>query len=109
MVACPIQWYPGSVYPSHSIGEGGPRRIQDRHVKQPGCSTRRRRPAGTLPRVQPDVMVVPPGRHKRGLGAVPLSGRKTENSAIEVKRTLKIGDLQMNVPNAGTSVNWSRS
>ena len=64
---------------------------------------RGRRSAFALPGIQADVMVVATGRNERGLGAVALDQLKAEHAAIEVKRAVEIGDLQMDMadPDAG--------
>src|SRR3954447_9204109 len=59
----------------------------------------------TLPRIQPDVVMVPARREEGGLRAPPLRNRKAKYAAVEGKRSFEIGDLQVNVPDAGSRIN----
>ncbi len=52
------------------------------------------------PGVEPDVVVIASGRNERCLIPVGLGDRKPEQAAIEVQRTLQIGDLQVNMADA---------
>jgi hypothetical protein len=89
------------------ICEERARRIHNRDVIQPRRARRRRRPALTLPRVQPDMMVIPARRDKRRALAHPLSQLKPQHAAIKRQRPVQIRNLQMHVANPHPRINYS--
>ena len=58
---------------------------------------RGRRSPGALPCVQPDMMMIPAGRHERGLAPVTLGQREAEHAGVETERAVEIGDLEMDM------------
>jgi hypothetical protein len=48
------------------------------------------------------VVVVAAGREERGLRAVALGDLETEHTDIKIEGTLEVGDLQVDVADAGT-------
>ena len=51
-------------------------------------------------------MMIAARGNKCGLGAEPLHQFETEHPDIEAERALEIGDLQVDVANADTGVDW---
>ncbi len=47
-------------------------------------------------------MVIAAGRNERRTGAHPLHHLEAEHAAIEAERTIEIGDLEMDMPDART-------
>src|SRR6185312_17371109 len=70
----------------------------DRRVEEPGAPGRRRRAAARLPGVEADVVVVPACRDKCRFGAEALHQLEAEHAAVEVERTLDVGDLEWTWP-----------
>src|ERR1700674_32330 len=93
---------------SQRIGQRGARRIESREMKQAGAIRRRRRTAGALPRIQPDVMMIATGGNERGLLAGALHQFEAEDSAIESERSFEVGHLEMDVTYADAGINWCR-
>jgi len=79
------------------IGEGRPRRIADRYMEEPRRAGRRGRTAAALPGVQADVVVISACRDEGGLITHPLLKLEANHSAPELKRSLDIGDLEVDV------------
>ena len=77
------------------------RGIENGGVKQPGGAWRRRMAALAFPGVEADVMVIAAGRNERRTGAHPLHHLEAEHAAIEPQRAFEIGDLEMDMPDAG--------
>ena len=75
------------------VGEFRARRVEDRHVIQPGCPVRRRRASAALPRIEPDVMVIATGRDECRLASVALRQLEAEDTAIKSQRAFEVGDL----------------
>ena len=100
MVGRAIQPHPMPDQPLQRRTQVRPRRIQNRHVIQPRRPRRRRLPALALPRIQPNVVVVPARRNKRRLLPKPLHQRKPQHPAVKLQRTLKVRHLQMHMPNS---------
>jgi len=71
-------------------------------VIQARRSRRGRLPAEALPGVQPDVVVISPGRDERRGWTVSLRHLKPEHIAIEDQRAFEIRDFQVNVADANT-------
>jgi hypothetical protein len=90
---------------AEGVGEGGPGGVEDGDVIEAGCMGGRRGAAGAVPGVQADVMVVSAGEEEGGAGAVTLCHFETQHVAIECDCAVKIGDLQVNVADAGLGVN----
>ena len=69
---------------------------------------RRRRTARALPRIQPDVMMIAACRKKHRLLPVTLRHLEAQYIAIETKRAVEIGYLEMYMADADTGVdrNW---
>lgn len=81
------------------IGAGG---VEDREVEETGGARCGRVAAEAFPRVETDVVVIAAGGDEGGLGAVALGEFETEHAAVEIECALQVGDLQMDVADAGT-------
>ena len=86
------------------------RRIHERHVIQARRARRRRRTTLALPRVQPDVVVIPARREKDRVAPVSLRDLEPEHVAVEAQRPLEVGNTEMDVPDADARVErlWCR-
>lgn len=73
---------------------------------QARCSRRRRIPARTLPSVQPDVMVVSASAQESRLTSHLLLKLEPKNSAVERDAPIKIGNLQVDMPNTNSGRDW---
>ena len=59
--------------------------------------------AAAFPGVKPEMMVIAAGRNERG--SRPCRRHlKTEHAAVELQRAVKVGDLQVHVPDAHTRI-----
>src|SRR5690606_6759179 len=72
-------------------------RIQNRGVEQSGRCASCGRLAFAEPRVESDVVMIPSSRYKRRLRTVHLHQLEAEDAAVEIKRTLKVGDFQVDM------------
>ena len=104
VVAGAVERDAGRDQPAQRIGELGPRRIEDGEMVEAGRAGRRRLPAGALPGVQPDMVMIAAGRDEGRLRPVALHQLEAEHAAIESERTIKIRDLQMHMADADTGI-----
>jgi hypothetical protein len=90
----------------HSVGEAAAIRVQDRVVVEAGAARGWRRPAGALPGVETDVVVVAAGREECRLTAEPLLQLEPEHIAVERERSVQVGNLEMHVADADLRIDW---
>lgn len=64
---------------------------------EPGCVRRRRAPSSTLPRVEPDVMMVPANGEKSGAIAELLGDVEPESLRVKLNRPFEVGYLEVYV------------
>ena len=81
------------------VGAGG---IEDCHVIEARGARRRRAAAFALPGVEADVVVIAASRNECRLAAEHLLQLETQHAAVEIQGALKVRDLEMHMPNAGT-------
>lgn len=102
VIRCPLE---GNACPDQSlqgIGKFGPGGIKDGEMKEP------RSPGGggmtslALPRIESDVMMIPACCEKRRLPTVTLGHLKAEDIPVEVDGAIKVGDLEVDMPDART-------
>src|SRR5947209_12287037 len=60
--------------------------------------------SGAFPGIQADMMMVSACRNKGRLRSIALHQFEAKDSAVEVKRTLQLGDLQMNMTNTHSGI-----
>jgi nitrate/nitrite-specific signal transduction histidine kinase len=54
------------------------------------------------------MVVIAAGRYERGARAHPLHHLKAEHATVECKRAIEVGDLEMNVTDAGAGMDgWA--
>src|SRR6185503_13227562 len=82
MVRGAVERNAGLQHSSKRVGELRSRRIENRRVIETGGARRRRRAAKTLPRVQPDVVVIAAGGQKRRTRTISLRQLEPEHIAI---------------------------
>jgi hypothetical protein len=95
----------GGEHAAQRVREGGAGRVEKCHVVESGGSGRRRTAPGAFPGVEPEVVMVTPGREKHRLGAEALRDLEAEHVAVEGKGTFQIGDLEVHVSDADLGVN----
>jgi len=78
--------------------------VEDGEVVEAGGAARRRRTAGALPGVQPDMVVVAAGGQEGGLVAVVLHQFEAQHVAVEAHRAVKIRHLEVHVADAHARV-----
>ena len=81
--------------------------VEERDVVEAGVAGRRRRGAGALPRVDPDVVVVVAGGEEGGVEAdlAPVGGHaEAERVAVEGERAVEVGDPEVHVADADGGV-----
>ena len=84
------------------IGECRPRRIEDGSVEEAGGARRRWMATLALPGIESDVVVVAAGRDECGARAHALHQLEAEHIAIEAERAVEVGDLEVDMSDAGT-------
>ncbi len=57
--------------------------------------------ASAFPSVEADVMVIAPGRNERRARTQALHHFEAEHPAVKPERAIEIGDLEMDMPDAG--------
>ena len=57
-----------------------------------------------LPRIQPEMMVIPAGAQKGGLGTPALRVVEPQNAGVEINRPLEIRNLQVNMTDVDPGV-----
>ena len=72
-------------------------------MKEPCAPARRRRAAGALPRVEPEVVVIVSGSEE-SRARVAGGDVEPEDIDVEALRALEVGDLQMHVADRGARV-----
>jgi len=101
----PVERNPRLHQPLQGVTQSSSRRIYDCQVKQPG------RPSGwsftalALPRIQPDMVVIPARGEERRLVAKSLCHIKSKHPVVELECPLQVRHLQVNVSHPGASVN----
>ena len=82
---------------AQGIAQRGSGRVENRDVKEAGCTWRRWLSTRTFPGVEPDVVMVAASGDKRRARTEPLHKGKPEHAAIKRERTFDVGNLQMYV------------
>ena len=75
---------------------------------QPRGPRRRRPPAGALPGVQPDMVMIPARRKKRRRSPQPLGYFKTQHAPVKAERPRDVCDFQMDMANVNSWMNGRR-
>src|SRR5262249_25270826 len=101
MIAGAVKLYARAQHAMQRIRQRRPRRIEDGGVIEAGRARRRRMAALALPGVEPDVVVIAASRYERRARTHALHQIEAEHIAIETQRAVKIGHLEMDVPDAG--------
>src|SRR5665213_288508 len=101
VVAGAVKRNAGADHAMERIRQRGPARIEDGGVIEPRRSRRRRTAAFALPGVQADVVMIAAGRNEGRLQTPALHQFEAEHAAIKSERALEVGDLEMNMPDAG--------
>ena len=83
--------------PAKRVGQFRASRVKYGNMVQAGRPRRRRLAARALPCVEADVVMIAAGLQKRGLRTVALRDGETEHIAVERKRAIQVGHLQMDV------------
>src|SRR5687767_7004093 len=97
MVRGSIQLDSRGEYPSQRVRQQRPRGIQNRDVIESRSAGWRWRTAGTLPRVQRDVVVIAARREKRGLTPDPLRHLEAQHIPPKSERPLEVRHFQMHM------------
>lgn len=106
VIGCAIEFDARSQHASQRVRQPGARRIKYRNVIQSGRAGLWRRTASTLPCIQSDVVVITARRKKCRLPAHSLRDFEAKHIAIKSKSAFKVGNLEMDVANFDTLVNW---
>src|SRR6266508_1765306 len=92
--------------PFQRIRQRSAGRIAHGHVVEAGRPGWRRGAALRLPGVEPDVMVIVAGREESRLVAHPLLLLEPEDVSVERECAVEVGDLQVNMPDVHSGVDW---
>jgi hypothetical protein len=107
MIGCSLEPHSRIDQPLQSIRQLPPRRIHNRQMIKPSRSRSRRRPTRTLPRIQPNMVVIPARGKKHSRVSIPLRHRKPQHVPVEPKRPFQVRHLQMHMPNSRLWMNLS--
>ncbi len=91
--------------PTQGISQIRACRIENGEVVQTRSAMSGRMATGTFPRVQPNVMMVAAGREKGRLISKSLHEEKPRNIPIKTDGAIEIGDLEVDVADAGSRGN----
>jgi hypothetical protein len=80
----------------YGLGQLPPIGVEDGYMEQTGVARGRRRPAGAVPGVQPDVVVVAARRQEGRLGTH-VHDLEAQDVAVEGHGTFEVGDPQVRV------------
>ena len=86
------------------VGKRGAGRIEDGGVVEAGRSGGRRRATFAFPGVDAEMVVVAAGREEGGLRAITGGQLEAEHAAIEGKRALDVGHLEVDMADAGIGI-----
>lgn len=107
VIRCPIE---RNTCPDQSLqgisklGSGG---IENGEMEKSRRSGGGRMTSLALPRIESDVMMIPACREKRRLPPVTLGHLKAEDILVEVDGAIKVGDLEVDMPDARTRMDWA--
>ncbi len=85
------------------IAQCGAIRVANRDVIQAGRARGRRIAARALPRIETNVVVIPPGTQKRR-ARPPRDHIETQHAAVERDRPIEISDFEVYVPDVNPRI-----
>ena len=108
MVGGAVEVDAGLQQATEGVGEFGAAGVEDGGVIEAGRAGGGWGPARAFPNIEADMMMVSAGGNESRLGSMALHKLKTENARVEGEGAVEIGDLQMDVADAGGGMNGNR-
>ncbi len=104
VVAGSVEFDAGRDQAPQGIAQRRPGGIEDRGMEQAGRAGRRRPSAKALPGIEADMVMIAACRDEGRLVTIGLHQGETQHTAIKVQRTLKVGDLQVDMADFCTGI-----